>query len=280
MVDGLGHRDLFGGHVAERSDHPSVIRSAHDRPGAEERGQAEIHQPHPSARVDQHVLGLDVPVDDPGVVGMLEGLGDLRHEVEGIALGDRAVGQELPQAGPLDVFHHQAKEVTRLADVEHRRDERVPQLRERSRLAQEPVLECVIGLEVGPDDLDGDEPVQERLTALVDDPHPAMPQQLHHLQIGEARGQLRGRGQHEPGWRKEGRLLAPGRRGIRLGICHGARSSPSSGHSWVLVPHDPRLDILALSWQDVLSGFRTRLRASVGSTDAPSRVYSRLDTRL
>ena len=98
--------------------------------GSEERGQAEIHEPHPPARVHQHVLGLDVPVDDPGLVGVLEGLGDLRHEVEGIALGDRALGQELPQARPFHVFHHQAVEVARLADVEHRDDERVPQLRD------------------------------------------------------------------------------------------------------------------------------------------------------
>ena len=48
VVDGLGHRDLFGSHVAERADHPVVIRAARRRRGAEERGQAEIHEPHPS----------------------------------------------------------------------------------------------------------------------------------------------------------------------------------------------------------------------------------------
>ena len=106
--------------------------------------------------------------------------------------------QELPQARPLHVFHHQAVEVLRLADVEHRHDERVPQLRERARLAEEPLLERVIGLEVGPDDLDGDEPVQERLAALVDHPHAAVAQQFHHFQVGEARGQLRGRGRRVP----------------------------------------------------------------------------------
>ena len=151
------------------------------RLGAEERGQAEIHEPHPAARVDQHVLGLDVAVDDPGLVGVLERLGDLWHEVEDVALGDRTVFQELPQARPLHIFHHQAVELLRLVDVEHRHDERVPQLRERARLAEEPLLEGVIGLEVGPDDLDGDKPVQERLPTLVDHPHAAMTQQLQAL---------------------------------------------------------------------------------------------------
>ena len=73
----------------------------------------------------------------------------------------------------------------------------MPQLRERPRLAEEPLLEGVISLEVGPDDLDGDEPVQERLAALVDDPHAAVTQQFHHFQVGEPRGQLRGRGRRE-----------------------------------------------------------------------------------
>ena len=53
------------------------------------------------------------------------------------------------------------------------------------RLAEKTLLEGVIGLEVGPDDLDGDEPVQERLAALVDEPHAAVTQQLHHFEVGK-----------------------------------------------------------------------------------------------
>ena len=130
--------------------------------------------------------------------------------------------QELPQACPFHIFHHQAVEVFRLADVEHRHDERVPQLRERARLAEEPLLECVIGLEVGPDDLDGNEPVQERLAALVDHPHAALTQQFRHLQVGEPRGQLRGRGRRETSLRVDDRLIALDRRDIRIGSSHGA----------------------------------------------------------
>src|SRR5271166_6968259 len=105
-------------------------------------------------------------MDDAGIVGVLKCFSDLLHEVEGIALGDRAVEQELPQVYSFHILHHQAVEIIRLLDVENRHDKRMPQLRERARLAEEPLLECVIWLEVGPDDLDGNEPVQKRLAAL------------------------------------------------------------------------------------------------------------------
>jgi hypothetical protein len=137
----------------------------------------------------------------------------------------------LPQAGPFHIFHHQAVEVSRLADVEHGHDERVPQLRERARLAEEPLLECVIGVEVGPDDLDGDESVQERLAALVDDPHSGLAQQFHHFQVGEARGQFCGRRWREPCLRKNCRLVVLDLRGIRLRSTHGVESTICSGFS-------------------------------------------------
>ena len=97
------------------------------RLGAQERGQAEIDKPHPSTRVHEHVLRLDVPVDYPSLVGVLKSLGDLRHEVEGIALGERTFFpfQKLPQARSFHIFHHQAVEVFRPADVENRHDKRV-----------------------------------------------------------------------------------------------------------------------------------------------------------
>ena len=91
MVDSLGHRDLFRSHIAERADHPVVGGAARRDLGPQERGQAEIDEPHPSTRVHQHVLRLDVAVDYPGLMGVLQGLGDLRHEVEGIALGERTL---------------------------------------------------------------------------------------------------------------------------------------------------------------------------------------------
>ena len=158
-------------------------------------------------------------------MGVLKCLGHLLHEVEGIALGNRTVGQQLPQAYPFHILHDQAVEVIRFVDVENRHDKRVPQLRERARLTEEPLLECIIGPEVGPDDLDGDKPVQERLASLVDDAHSALAQQFRHFQVGEARGQFRGRGRREPCLRMNHRLLAPDPRGLGLENSHGVEST-------------------------------------------------------
>ena len=98
-----------------------------------------------------------------------------------------------------------------------------------ARLAEEPLLEAVIGLEVGPDDLDGDEPVQERLAALVDDPHAALTQQLDHFQVGEPRSQLRGRRRREPRLGAHHRLIALDCRLIRQGSSHGIGSTECLG---------------------------------------------------
>ena len=128
----------------------------------EECGQAEIHEPDAATRVNQDIFRLDVAVHDPGLVSMLKRFGDLRHVIERPTFGDRPVPllQKLPEARPLHVFHHQAIEIPCPVHVEHRHDERVTQLRQRTPLAEEPLLKRAVGLQLWPDDLDGHEPVQ------------------------------------------------------------------------------------------------------------------------
>ena len=142
--------------------------------GAEERGQAEVDEPHTAESVDQDVFRLDVAVDDAGFMCVLQRLGDLRHEFERVALGDRPIDQQLPQAGAFHEFHDDVVKLVGLADVEHRDDVGMSQLGQRPRLADEPLLKLAVGLVVGPEDLDGHVPVEQRLTAFVDGTHPAL----------------------------------------------------------------------------------------------------------
>ena len=51
---------------------------------ADQLGQAEVGDLHPALLVQQDVLRLDVAVDDAVVVGVLEGLADLRHDGQGL----------------------------------------------------------------------------------------------------------------------------------------------------------------------------------------------------
>ena len=69
----LGQR-LLGAHVAERAEQVA----GHRQPGvALDAGQAEVGDPEVAARVDQQVRRLDVAVQDPLLVRVLERLGRL-----------------------------------------------------------------------------------------------------------------------------------------------------------------------------------------------------------
>ena len=76
--------------------------------GAGDAGNAEVHHPQ-LAVVQQHdVLGLDVPVDDPVAVGVVEGAEDLSDEVDGLPAGDLAAPlvEVLPEGHALHALHN------------------------------------------------------------------------------------------------------------------------------------------------------------------------------
>ena len=51
---------------------------------AEQLGQPEVGDLHPAPLVDEDVLRLDVAMDDPLVVGELQGIANLRHDGQGL----------------------------------------------------------------------------------------------------------------------------------------------------------------------------------------------------
>src|SRR5262249_6448694 len=66
---------LFGTHVGRR---PGVARSLADVPLSQ--GQAEVSDIRLAAPVEQDVSGLDVPVDQPLAMSVVQGLGHGSHE--------------------------------------------------------------------------------------------------------------------------------------------------------------------------------------------------------
>jgi hypothetical protein len=79
-------------------------------------GEAEVEDLHAIAR--QHdVLGLDVAVGDTGAVGAVEGVGELRGELQGLIEGDGALLDALGEGFALNQFHHHVA----LSDVDFRR---------------------------------------------------------------------------------------------------------------------------------------------------------------
>ena len=71
--------------------------------------QPEIHDLHLAAGVDHDVLGLDVAVDDPAPVGLVQRVRDLRGDAGGLAdrkarLTAAVLLDVLAQRGTFDVF--------------------------------------------------------------------------------------------------------------------------------------------------------------------------------
>ncbi len=83
------------------------------------------------------VLRLEVAMDDPLLVGLLEGLGDLPGHRQGLVEGKGAGLQPFRQGGALDQLHDQGAHPARLFEPEDRRDVGMVQLGEQPCLALE-----------------------------------------------------------------------------------------------------------------------------------------------
>ena len=87
---------LLGRHVGERSDH---LAGGGQRRRPRDPGDPEVHQLRPSSRAavvaDDHVLGLDVTVDDPAGVGVGERLAEVEGDLGDVAVVEHPGGAEL-----------------------------------------------------------------------------------------------------------------------------------------------------------------------------------------
>lgn len=170
-----GGEGLFGGHVAGRADHGAAggRRAAF----GERLGQAEVQKAHAPPAVEKNVGGLDVPVDDPPLVGELERAGDgprdpqRRGRVQAAALG-----QEVLQAAPLDVLHDDVAEPSLGADVVDLDDVGMDELRGHAGFAEEALEGVRAGVFAGQEGLDGHRAAQVGLVGFVDLPHAPLPQ--------------------------------------------------------------------------------------------------------
>ena len=93
-VVGVGALDLLGGHIPRRANGAPLLCEA--RPGRRPQlGEPEVHDLRDTVLADHDVLRLDVPVDDPLLVGGGEPVGDLDAD-----LGGAVERQERPLPGP------------------------------------------------------------------------------------------------------------------------------------------------------------------------------------
>ena len=142
-------------------------------------GEAEVRQlGRPVAR-DQDVERVDVAVDQPLLLGVLEPERHLADQPRGGARWHRAVlGDDRPEVLALDELHHEVALAVRFPLVVDPDEVLVLELGADPRLA----LEARDGPRVidalGREDLDGDPPVQPRILGEVDPAHPPLPDHL------------------------------------------------------------------------------------------------------
>ena len=192
--EGLHPREHLEGHDAEREDVAAAVerlphgllgrhvgRRPEQRPrvgdlGVGELGDAEVRDLDLVLLVEDEVGGLDVAVDDPARVGVVERRRDLAHEpdhllrLEAVPLledgADRLAVHEL---------HGEERHVLLLADVEEGDDARVGEGAGDARLLVEALLERpVLGAprgDVEADRLDRQRPLDEGVEGLVDGSH-------------------------------------------------------------------------------------------------------------
>ena len=174
-----------------------VLRRPHDRCGLGHRvrrvgdgaGDAEVHHLHVAGRGEHHVAGLDVAVDDPGAVAVVEGREYAGGDLESTLGQDLATfADDVAQGAPGDVLHHDVglgdvAAVGRhlLAGVVDRHDRRVVEGGRRLGLTPEPRLEGGVAGEVGAQALDRDGAAEPHVGALANLGHAAASEELAHL---------------------------------------------------------------------------------------------------
>ena len=181
-----GLLDLLGCHVLGRAHHladageheilrPVALPTSFARPKS-----AIFTRPRLSRRM---FSGLDVSMDDSLIVGILQGLTDLRHYGQDLLRRQLAGVKRLPKVDALDKLHHEVVELCGLARVVNRHNVRMAQPGHCPGLTGEAFGEGRISAHLRWQNLQGNQPVQSRLTSLVDRPHPADTQQFENLQL-------------------------------------------------------------------------------------------------
>ena len=216
-----------------------VVRGAHrdlrDRhllgPGVGQPRQSEVGHLHLAGRVDHHVAGFDVPMDDPILVRVGKRGTHLPDDGKRLVRIEAHAVDDLVEVLPLHVVHDD-EEVAGggLAEIVDGDDIRVVQPRHDPRLALEIVRKAAVPADLERQQFDRDEAVERNLPRQIDCAHAAAADELLHLVAGEkAGGLLRGRRFPRGHHRGEGRKIHRGVGGLRWLVAR--REMGFLGHS-------------------------------------------------
>ena len=114
-------------------------------------------------------------MDDAVLVCGVEGLGNLRSDVERLREREGAVEQPLGERFASEVLHHEVGGAVVLAHIEERTDVRVGQAGDGLRFPREARAALRVGVQFRGKDLDGNRAIEAGVAGLVDLTHAARP---------------------------------------------------------------------------------------------------------
>ena len=187
-------RHLLRRHVAERPEDDVRSGARERRTVAVERrelepaqGQPEIQDLDGAIVGQEHVLGLEVAMDDAARVRRGQTLGDRRANVHRIAPRHWPLRQPRPKRVPLEQLHDGDGHVVDDRELVNRQDAGVRERGDGPRLGLEAPPHLGIGGDVRRHDLDGDVAIEPRVARAIHLAHAAGPDGFDDLVLGEAR---------------------------------------------------------------------------------------------
>ena len=133
----------------------------------------EVEQLHNALPIDHDVVGLDVAVNDPGIVRVGEPGAQILHERQAEReLQRRRARQPLSQRLAIDVLHRHERATFVFPEVVDNHDVRVTKASQGARFAGEALAELLVVEVVILEEFDGDEALQTRIPREVQRSHP------------------------------------------------------------------------------------------------------------
>ena len=173
-----------------RADGPLRFRHAGFWRRSQNLGNAEVRDFHAAFFIQQDVVGLDVTVDDAGVVGELERLANLGDNLQRLARREFARPLELAQVQAVHILHDEKRHALDLAEFVDGDDVGMIQPGQGAGLAVEAFGKIRAPGGLRRENLERHDPVQHRLAGLINRPHAAFADQGENFELGKPGGHL------------------------------------------------------------------------------------------